>query len=145
MADRIISMRALLKKELENLGSKHDWSHITSQIGMFAYTGLTPEQMDKLAKEVSFLRSCSSKLITNRVNSTLFMPPRMEEYQLLVSRLGMSRDLPLLFMPLSHNLIIALWCECTWLSVGWLHLYNSFQCITIALYLCVFDPCDVLF
>ena len=54
MADRIINMRALLKKELEALGSKHDWSHITSQIGMFAYTGLTPEQMDKLAKEVSF-------------------------------------------------------------------------------------------
>ena len=53
MADRIITMRALLKKELENLGSKHDWSHITSQIGMFAYTGLGPEQMEKLAKEVS--------------------------------------------------------------------------------------------
>jgi aspartate aminotransferase len=53
MADRIITMRALLKKELENLGSKHDWTHITDQIGMFAYTGLTPEQMDKLAKEVS--------------------------------------------------------------------------------------------
>ncbi|CAG8979279.1 hypothetical protein HYALB_00013447 [Hymenoscyphus albidus] len=53
MADRIITMRALLKKELESLGSKHDWSHITSQIGMFAYTGLTPEQMDKLAKEHS--------------------------------------------------------------------------------------------
>ena len=52
MADRIITMRALLKKELESLGSKHDWSHITSQIGMFAYTGLTAEQMDKLAKEV---------------------------------------------------------------------------------------------
>jgi aspartate aminotransferase len=58
MADRIINMRALLRKELEALGSKHDWSHITSQIGMFAYTGLTPEQMDKLAKEVSF--SCNS-------------------------------------------------------------------------------------
>ncbi|KAG0646288.1 Aspartate [Hyphodiscus hymeniophilus] len=53
MADRIITMRALLKKELENLGSKHDWSHITSQIGMFAYTGLTAEQMDTLAKEHS--------------------------------------------------------------------------------------------
>ncbi|KAH8811549.1 glutamate oxaloacetate transaminase 2 [Xylogone sp. PMI_703] len=53
MADRIITMRALLKKNLEDLGSKHDWSHITSQIGMFAYTGLTPEQMDKLAKEHS--------------------------------------------------------------------------------------------
>jgi len=54
MADRIITMRALLKKNLEDLGSKHDWSHITNQIGMFAYTGLTAEQMDKLAKEVRF-------------------------------------------------------------------------------------------
>ncbi|KAI9741381.1 MAG: aspartate transaminase aat1 [Cirrosporium novae-zelandiae] len=53
MADRIIEMRALLKKNLEDLGSKHDWSHITNQIGMFAYTGLKPEQMDKLAKEHS--------------------------------------------------------------------------------------------
>jgi len=53
MADRIITMRALLKKHLEELGSKHDWSHITAQIGMFAYTGLKPEQMDKLAKEHS--------------------------------------------------------------------------------------------
>jgi len=54
MADRIITMRALLKENLEKLGSKHDWSHITSQIGMFAYTGLKPEQMEVLAKEVSF-------------------------------------------------------------------------------------------
>ncbi|KAJ6096599.1 aspartate aminotransferase [Penicillium sp. IBT 16267x] len=53
MADRIIEMRALLRKNLEQLGSKHDWSHITSQIGMFAFTGLTPEQMDVLAKEHS--------------------------------------------------------------------------------------------
>ncbi|KAI9799269.1 MAG: aspartate transaminase aat1 [Piccolia ochrophora] len=53
MADRIITMRALLKKNLEELGSKHDWSHITSQIGMFAYTGLKSDQMDKLAKEHS--------------------------------------------------------------------------------------------
>ncbi len=56
MADRIIRMRALLKENLEKLGSKRDWSHITNQIGMFAYTGLTAEQMDKLMKEVS-LRS----------------------------------------------------------------------------------------
>ena len=53
MADRIITMRALLKENLEKLGSKHDWSHITSQIGMFAYTGLDAEAMDKLAKEHS--------------------------------------------------------------------------------------------
>lgn len=59
MADRIITMRALLKKELETLGSKHDWSHITNQIGMFAYTGLTAEQMEKLAKEVSVSSDCA--------------------------------------------------------------------------------------
>ncbi|KAK4506772.1 hypothetical protein PRZ48_000505 [Zasmidium cellare] len=53
MADRIIKMRALLKENLEKLGSKHNWDHITSQIGMFAYTGLTPEQMTKLAEEHS--------------------------------------------------------------------------------------------
>ncbi|KAI9739488.1 MAG: aspartate transaminase aat1 [Claussenomyces sp. TS43310] len=53
MADRIIEMRALLKKNLEDLGSKHDWSHITNQIGMFAYTGLTADQMKTLAKEHS--------------------------------------------------------------------------------------------
>jgi aspartate aminotransferase len=52
MADRIITMRALLKENLEKLGSKRDWSHITNQIGMFAYTGLDPAQMDTLAKEV---------------------------------------------------------------------------------------------
>ena len=32
MADRIIKMRALLKENLEKLGSKHDWNHITSQV-----------------------------------------------------------------------------------------------------------------
>ncbi|KAI1319497.1 aminotransferase [Xylariaceae sp. FL0255] len=53
MADRIITMRALLKDNLEKLGSSHDWSHITSQIGMFAYTGLDATLMDKLAKEHS--------------------------------------------------------------------------------------------
>lgn len=53
MADRIITMRALLKDNLEKLGSSHDWSHITSQIGMFAYTGLDAAAMETLAKEHS--------------------------------------------------------------------------------------------
>lgn len=52
MAERIITMRALLKENLEKLGSKQDWSHITSQIGMFAFTGLSSEEMNTLAKEV---------------------------------------------------------------------------------------------
>lgn len=51
MAGRIIEMRSLLRKKLEELESKHDWSHLTSQTGMFAFTGLTPEEMKNLASE----------------------------------------------------------------------------------------------
>lgn len=32
MAERIIEMRALLKKNLQDLGSKHNWDHITNQV-----------------------------------------------------------------------------------------------------------------
>lgn len=53
MAERIIKMRALLKENLTKLGSKHNWDHITDQIGMFAYTGLTADQMTKLAEQHS--------------------------------------------------------------------------------------------
>ena len=65
MAERIIKMRALLKENLEKLGSKHDWGHITSQIGMFAYTGLTPDQMSRLAEEVSYLAELPKNDHTN--------------------------------------------------------------------------------
>ena len=34
MADRIIGMRTTLKDLLEKAGSKRNWDHITSQIGM---------------------------------------------------------------------------------------------------------------
>jgi len=44
MSGRIQEMRTALVGELAAVGSKHDWSHITNQIGMFAYTGLTKDQ-----------------------------------------------------------------------------------------------------
>ncbi|KAI8918434.1 pyridoxal phosphate-dependent transferase [Powellomyces hirtus] len=54
MADRIIAMRAGLRGHLENtFGSTHSWEHITSQIGMFCYSGLKPEQVDKMRKDAS--------------------------------------------------------------------------------------------
>lgn len=37
MAERIIKMRALLKKNLEELGSERDWGHITSQVAAFPF------------------------------------------------------------------------------------------------------------
>jgi len=51
MADRIASMRTALRSKLEGLGTTRDWSHITSQIGMFCYSGLAPEQVDRLREE----------------------------------------------------------------------------------------------
>ena len=50
MADRIINMRAGLRERLEKLGTPGDWSHITSQIGMFSYTGLSTAQSEWLIK-----------------------------------------------------------------------------------------------
>jgi len=46
MADRIIDMRSKLRSKLEELGSKKDWKHVTDQIGMFCYTGLTAPQVE---------------------------------------------------------------------------------------------------
>jgi len=51
MADRIIDMRTKLVQNLAQLGSKKDWAHITNQIGMFCFTGLTPEQVDRVTNE----------------------------------------------------------------------------------------------
>jgi len=53
MADRVISMRNALKNQLKKEGSARDWSHITDQIGMFCFTGMTPQQVEKLNKEHS--------------------------------------------------------------------------------------------
>lgn len=45
MADRINTMRTLLRTRLEESGSTLPWDHITKQIGMFAYSGLNKDQV----------------------------------------------------------------------------------------------------
>eukprot|EP00475_Leptophrys_vorax_P010353 TRINITY_DN16964_c0_g1_i1.p1 TRINITY_DN16964_c0_g1~~TRINITY_DN16964_c0_g1_i1.p1 ORF type:complete len:151 (-),score=2.69 TRINITY_DN16964_c0_g1_i1:118-570(-) len=51
IANRIMRMRQELRSKLEALGSPHDWSHITNQIGMFCFSGLTTSQCDKLISD----------------------------------------------------------------------------------------------
>jgi len=47
MADRIIDMRKSLRSEIEILDrSNSKWNHVTDQIGMFCFTGLTKPQVD---------------------------------------------------------------------------------------------------
>jgi len=51
MANRIIGVRQKLVDCLKEEGSKHDWNHITNQIGMFCFTGLSKEHVRKLKEE----------------------------------------------------------------------------------------------
>lgn len=53
MADRIISVRTQLKDNMKALGSSRNWEHITDQIGMFCFTGMTPDQVERITKEFS--------------------------------------------------------------------------------------------
>lgn len=53
MANRIISVRESLRNNLQKQGSSKSWQHITDQIGMFCYTGMKPEQVDRISKEFS--------------------------------------------------------------------------------------------
>ena len=69
MAGRIIRMRELLRQGLQRegkhvalptvpshllpfqTGSTKNWSHVTDQIGMFCYSGLNPQQVEKLKQD----------------------------------------------------------------------------------------------
>lgn len=51
MANRIIDMRKALRQRLEELNTPGTWNHITDQIGMFSFTGLEPEQVQRMVEE----------------------------------------------------------------------------------------------
>lgn len=51
MSGRIIEMRKALRGWLERLGTPGGWAHITEQIGMFSFTGLSEGQVMRLRGE----------------------------------------------------------------------------------------------
>jgi aspartate/tyrosine/aromatic aminotransferase len=53
MRDRIRSMRKLLVQALADKGVTRDFSFMTRQRGMFSFSGLNPEQVDRLREEYS--------------------------------------------------------------------------------------------
>jgi len=59
MAERIRQMRTGLKERLVALGTPGNWDHVTNQIGMFSYTGLTPQQVEHIRSKyhIYLLRS----------------------------------------------------------------------------------------
>merc|ERR1719221_519342 len=51
MAKCILEVRDLLRKGLEAKGTPGTWNHVTDQIGMFSFTGLSQSQCERLIKE----------------------------------------------------------------------------------------------
>lgn len=51
MSGRIIDMRKALRSKLEEMKTPGTWNHITDQIGMFSFTGLTEAQVQSLRAE----------------------------------------------------------------------------------------------
>jgi len=51
MVKRILFMRKSIRENLEMLETPGSWKHVTDQIGMFSYTGLTEEQVMFLRKK----------------------------------------------------------------------------------------------
>jgi len=69
MADRIIDMRQALVDELAALGNTQSWGHVTDQIGMFAYTGLSKDQTEEIAKNYSVYMTADGRISIAGLNT----------------------------------------------------------------------------
>ena len=69
MAGRINEMRGLLKSELAAAGSTRNWDHITEQIGMFCFSGLTNDQVLKLRSDHSIYMTGDGRISMAGVTS----------------------------------------------------------------------------
>ncbi|KAL7647720.1 UNVERIFIED_CONTAM: hypothetical protein RMT77_001329 [Armadillidium vulgare] len=69
MSSRIKDMRAGLQQRLEKLGTPGTWDHITKQIGMFSYTGLSAAQAKYLAEKYHIYLLSSGRINMCGVNT----------------------------------------------------------------------------
>ncbi|CAK9294963.1 unnamed protein product [Gordionus sp. m RMFG-2023] len=69
MAQRIINMRKTLVDNLSKHSGERDWSHIQKQIGMFCFSGLTPEEVENLKKKFSIYLTNDGRISIAGINS----------------------------------------------------------------------------
>lgn len=70
MSGRIKDMRAALRAKLEELnGREGSWSHITDQIGMFSFTGLTEAQVLRLRSDAHIYMTKNGRISMAGLNS----------------------------------------------------------------------------
>jgi aromatic-amino-acid transaminase len=76
MRDRIRSMRHALVEGLSTAGAKRDFSFVNEQRGMFSYSGLTTDQVERLKTEFGIYavgtgRICVAALNRNNLDSVI--------------------------------------------------------------------------
>jgi aspartate aminotransferase len=69
MAGRIIDMRKSLRSKLEELGTPGTWNHITDQIGMFSFTGLTQPQVLKIREDAHIYMTNNGRISMAGLNT----------------------------------------------------------------------------
>jgi aromatic-amino-acid transaminase len=69
MRDRIKQMRLALEQKLSAVGSGRDMSFITRQRGMFSYSGLSKEQMQRLRSEFGIYGVDSGRICVAALNA----------------------------------------------------------------------------
>lgn len=68
MCDRINTVRARFVKGLADKGVSRDFSFLTQQKGMFSFSGLTPEQVDRLREEFGIYMVRSGRINVAGIN-----------------------------------------------------------------------------
>lgn len=69
MSDRIVSMRGELRKAVESKGTPGTWKHITDQIGMFTFTGLTKDQVTRMVDEFHIYMTADGRISMAGINA----------------------------------------------------------------------------
>jgi len=62
VTNRINDMRTALKAAIEKINTPGSWSHITTQIGMFSFTGLTTKQSEAMVSKHSIYMTKNGRI-----------------------------------------------------------------------------------
>lgn len=74
MSGRIKDMRQALRDQLEQKKTPGTWNHITDQIGMFSFTGLSEAQVGKLREESSIYMTKNGRISMVSCEGFFFHP-----------------------------------------------------------------------
>ena len=70
VTDRMNQMRTILKDAIIKSGAKGNWDHVTKQIGMFSFTGLTPKQSEAMISKHHIYMTGNGRISIAGLNST---------------------------------------------------------------------------